>query len=205
MQLAGSDETNVPLWKNPWALSLVVGIATITLMRPCTRRVPDPPPVIGDLPSWSFAGPTGPTLNSADLSGDVYVMAFFSTRCRGDECNRILNALKDLERKSADADPRFPIVAVNVDWDKDPGALDSWTEQNPYRLEHTRILRGTEAAATPVLNRLAQLKEGVVEAPWDFGLLLIDGDGQLRGFYDTAREFGVDEVAHRAIHIRDRG
>ena len=36
---------NRPLWRNPWLLAFLVGIAFVHLIRPFTRHVPEPPPV----------------------------------------------------------------------------------------------------------------------------------------------------------------
>ncbi len=196
------DAPSPPFWRNPWAIATVVGIATITLMRPCTRYVPPPPAVIGEVPAYELEDDQGRGFGSEDLRGQVYVLAFFSVGCRGDECNRILPALKDLEEKSGLADPPIPIVAISIDWGKEPAALQRWVEVNTYELVRTRFLRGTAAVATLLLDSLARLEHSPVQKPWDLGLILVDGAGRCRGFYGTRKEHGVDEVAHRAIHVR---
>lgn len=41
-----------PWYKSPYLWALVLGIVFLTLIRPCTRHVPDPLPILGEAPAW---------------------------------------------------------------------------------------------------------------------------------------------------------
>ena len=67
-------EVKKPFYKNPYVVAFVVGIITITAIRPLTRHIPDPPPVIGQgLPSYEAQGPGDEAFSPDQLTGWVHV------------------------------------------------------------------------------------------------------------------------------------
>ena len=80
-----SDEKR-PAWRNPYVWGFVIGIATLTALRPFLRHVPEPPPVLSQLPPFSLRGIDGKPFGSEDLRGQVYIANFFFTSCRSMHC-----------------------------------------------------------------------------------------------------------------------
>ncbi len=84
--------------RNPFLWAFVVGCAVMTLMRPLLRRVPSPPPVIGQVPGFSLVAASGEPFGSDDLRGHVYVASFFFTRCTT-ACPALMQAMASLAEK----------------------------------------------------------------------------------------------------------
>ena len=69
-----------PVWRNPWVLAFLAGILTLTAIRPLLRRIPEPPPLLAQLPAFSLVDDRGRTFGSAELRGTVWIGSFFFTR-----------------------------------------------------------------------------------------------------------------------------
>ena len=65
--------------RSPYLWGFVIGIVTLTLIRPLLRHIPEPPPVLSELPEFSLVGVDGKPFGSAELRGQVYVVNFFFT------------------------------------------------------------------------------------------------------------------------------
>ena len=67
--------------RNPYVWGFLIGIVTLTAIRPLLRRIPEPPPILSALPEFTLRDTTGRPFGSRELSGQVYVASFFFTRC----------------------------------------------------------------------------------------------------------------------------
>ena len=67
--------------RSPYVWGFVIGIVTLTLIRPLLRHIPEPPPVLSELPEFSLVGVDGKPFGSAELRGQVYVVNFWYAGC----------------------------------------------------------------------------------------------------------------------------
>lgn len=187
-----------PWYRNVWVLATISSMVTITLLRPCTRHVPDPPPVTGALPAWTLATADGRPLGSADLAGNVYVLGFYEERA-GETSDAVLRALGQLQTRFAQAESPARLVAVRLG----AGPLtDLDRAAEAMKAESGRWTFVGGESAHELAKALDALHGEAHVAPWDHGLVMIDADGGCRGFYGT-NAAGVDEAFHRSIHVLD--
>ncbi len=197
--------------RNPYAWAFVVGCALTTLMRPLLRRVPPPPPVLRQVPSFSLVAADGRPFGSEDLRGHVYVASFFFTRCPS-ICPTLMKGMATLQRRFRDeALDSIRLVSISVDPDHDtPERLRA--ASSGYGVDSSRwvLLTGPRERVHELAVDGFQVALGAPEAA-DGGildiahtarLLLVDGNGALRGIYDSD-ELGLDEVFWRSRRLVD--
>ena len=161
--------------RHPWATAAVVGVVTITAMRPFTRHIPDPPPVYGELPAVVIATAADEALDTGSLLGRTWV---FGPLC--DACgvrSTMTSALDALRQRYARSELPVSVYGLEIERDAD--------RSKPL----TQALRG--AFDAPEAAQLAQSWPRVV---------LVDGQGRLRGAYAIS-ELGLDETYHRTLHV----
>jgi protein SCO1/2 len=197
--------------RNPFVWAFVIGVITLTLMRPLLRRVPEPPPVIGEVPQFTLVDSRGEPFGSDDLRDRVYVANFFFTSCRS-ICLPMMQAVARLdERYRANGVEGIQIVSISVDPDTDtPEVLREYGEKIGADPAHWTLLTGDlEKIETLVVEgfktALGDKEEtggGFFDIAHSGKLVLVDGDGKIRGYYDHD-ETGRDEIFHRSRHVRD--
>ena len=195
--------------RNPYAWGLVIGIVTLTLIRPLLRHIPEPPPVLSQLPEFSLVGIDGKTYGSAELRGQVYVANFFFTSCRS-ICPAIMKGMSRLQDGFAQRNIRgVRLVSISVDPEHDtPEILGSYAKGmgvDPLRWtlltgdpERVRALV-VDGFKTPVIAPPPGGPEPI-DIAHTGKLVLVDGAGRIRGYYDSD-EMGLDEVFNRAQHV----
>jgi protein SCO1/2 len=105
--------------RSPYVWAFVIGIVTLTLIRPLLRHVPEPPPVLSQLPRFSLVGVDGKPYGSAELSGQVYVANFFFTSCRS-ICPAIMQGMGRLQDGFRQRDIQgIRLVSISVDPEHD--------------------------------------------------------------------------------------
>lgn len=195
------------LTEHPWAVAVVLGVLTIPAIRPCTRHVPDPPPVFGSLPAFELLDATGSRFGSDELADQVWVAGFFYAD--DPSPRQVTAALLDLHILSERADVPITLVGVTVDPGHDPPerlarygqtyGLDAlqWHlltgEPGEVRALIVDGFRSTMGdRTTDALGRVAVARSE--------RLVLVDGERRIRGWYPSTAA-GVDEVFHRAQHV----
>lgn len=202
-----APEPRVPLMRNPWVLAFLVGCITVTLIRPFLRWEPEPPPVLGELPAFTLVDTTGASFGSAELRGEPWIASFFFTRCPS-ICPVLMTRVATLQERFRDAGVTgIRLVSISVDPEHDTPARLREAEPR-YGVDPARwkLLTGERAAVqtllvdgfkVPGLEKLGS--DG--DLPHTAKLVLVDGRGRVRGYYDSD-EPGLDEVFHRAQHVR---
>jgi protein SCO1/2 len=198
--------------RNPYVWAFLIGIVTLTAIRPLLRRVPEPPPVLFQLPEFSLVAADGKPFGSAELRGQVYVASFFFTSCRS-ICPAIMHGMTRLQDGfarnevsgvrlvSISVDPGHDTPEVLADYGKtlgvDPGR---WTLLTGDPEQVRRIV--VFGFKTPDVAASAGVE------PMDIAhtgkLVLVDGAGRVRGYYGSD-EMGLDEVFNRAQHVLREG
>lgn len=200
----------VRVWlRNPFFWAALAGVVTIPLIRPLLRHVPDPPPVLFQLPRYVLTDQDGRRFGSDDLRGKVYLVSFFFTTCPS-ICPRLMNALLSLQRRYERYDVDVQLVSITVDPETDrPAQLRHYADRLGADPARWRLLTGTpeqvrqlvvEAFKSHVGEKRPD-ERGVMDIAHTGEIGLVDQTGGFRGFYRTDAE-GLDELFHRSIHVR---
>lgn len=192
----------------PWHFGAVVGIVTITAMRPCTRHVPDPPPVMSQVPEFALVDHDGQPFSRDSMLGKVWVAGFMFTSCPS-TCPKISRAMLDLQhRYEQHKIGDVSLVSFSVDPENDtPQVLARYAEHLGADTTHWRFVTGPLADMQKlVVGGFASAMDkqngpsGMVDIAHTTKLVLIDPDGNVRGYY-ASDEVGIDEVFHRSQHV----
>ena len=198
------------IWRTPWPWAVLVSMILIPATRGCFRHVPDPPPVIGQLPAFSLVDSTGRPFGNADLAGHVWIVDFVFTRCTSicPLLTRSMAQLAEVLDRNGVEDVRLLTITVDPTYDT-PERLAEYARANGARPERWVFLTGDEASIQHLVvggfkTPLGPSDEasGVLDIAHTGKLVLVDGLGRIRGYYDST-EVGLDEVYHRSQHARD--
>ena len=195
--------------RNPWVWAFVVGCATMTLMRPLLRREPPPPPILFRLPDFALVAADGSRFGTAELRGHVYVASFFFTRCPS-ICPTLMSQLARLDRKYREEGfDNMRIVSVSVDPEHDtPAVLRDAEPRYGADGSHWLLLTGTRDAIHALAVDAMKLAvgdaatgaDGRMDIAHSGKLVLVDGEGNVRGYYDST-DVGLDEAYWRSRHV----
>lgn len=183
-----------PLLRYPFLWAFLVGIIALTLVRPCLRRIPEPPPVTGRFPEATLVDADGGPFDRDRMAGAVWVVAFLAEDC-GEPCDLARRHLVELDETYAAlrvGGIRMVRVAAS---DTPPPGGGAEPAAGPPR----RVL----ALGPPeVVRDLGAAVCGAWPPPSPGCLAIVDTAGNLRGHY-AADTDGFNEVYNRARHVRD--
>jgi protein SCO1/2 len=208
------------LRKYIWVISGVLAILTITALRGRLRHVPDPPPVMFTLPSqWSLVDHHGEPFTAQTLHGKVWVAGFVFTSCPS-TCPAVTRAMADLRERFDRMQVDVEMVSFSVDPAKDtPAVLADYAAkvgENPkWRFvtgDPAEIKRLVKEGFRLGLDPAKPTGDGdLYDIAHSTKLVLVDADGNVRGYYGIEPDEGLDEIFHRAQHViseqiaRERG
>lgn len=190
-----APEKKVPVWKNPFVIGFLLGIAFLTALPFLQRRFLKAPPPIAKLAPWALPTADGGVVGSVALEGTVWLASFpppaCDAPCQDKQAHfaRALNHIDDFDGGIALVSFGFDSTAVGPVPDLLPGR---WYV--------------THAPAAQLDGALASLRQGFVTfsgrdggaTAQDFsrlnGLALVDQEGALRGFW-------MDDAAGRGNAI----
>jgi protein SCO1/2 len=197
--------------RNLYLWAFLLGIVVLTLMRPCLRRVPAPPPVQGALPAFSFVDDAGLPFGPERLRGAVWIVHIFYIGC-GADCAGTLRSLGEIRRAYADLRiDGIRVLSLSVDPARDtPDALRAFETTQGTDPGHWLLATGAsadlDAFALQIFGPLAAPETGAEPALAGLAragkLALVDPEGNLRGIYGSDAS-GIDEIYNRAQHVRD--
>lgn len=197
----------VRLLRNPWLWAALVGVATMHLVRPLMRRVPAPPPRLGQLPELHLTDAEDRPLTGAAFDG-LRLLALLPAAC-DTRCRDTLDGLGTLAARYR----RFE-VPVTL-WGIAPRggsltALQTSAQRAGLYPPAFRLALAPADEFARLRDQLQRLQRAVFH---DAGpgpqpkaarsLVLVDDEGGLRGVYATD-SLGLDEVYHRAMHLLPR-
>ncbi len=200
------------LLANPWVWAFFAGIVLVTAIRPFLRFDPPPPPVITRVPEFSLMDQGGEPFGTEQLAGRVYVASFFFTRCRT-ICPLLVASLRRLDERLADAgvdDVSFVTFTVDPAHDT-PETLAAFGRERGIDPARWALVSGPEAELRALLFDGFKVAMGprqqaggeLIDIAHSGKLVLVDGNGGVRGYYSTDAE-GLDELFHRAVKLRGR-
>jgi protein SCO1/2 len=197
-------------FRSPFVWAFFVGIVLLTLMRPLLRFEPDPPPVLAELPAWTLVDQHGSSFGSADLEGTVYVANFFFTRCAS-ICPPLMRAVATLDdRYEREGIEGIRIVSITVDPEADTaerlGEYGKGLGADPARWtlltgEPDDIRKLVVSGFKTAMGDREELSAGLFDIAHAGKLVLVDGQGRIRGYYDYDAP-GLDELFHRSQHVQ---
>ena len=201
-----SSQSSKPLWLFFAALILVAtGVAAFVGLS--ARHQPELPR-LGSVPDAQFVTHTDEEFNLDELQGSVWVGDLIFTACSG-PCLRMTSQMYRLQEE-LQGDERFRLVSISVDPERDTPERLAWYAGQAQAVDRTWTFL---AAAMDVVGPLAtQGLKLVVDHNVDaeeFGILhsdrfvLVDADGEIRGYYDGLDPASVDRLAADARRLLD--
>ena len=197
------SEISKPFYKNPYVIAFVAGIITITAIRPFTRHIPDPPPIIGaGIPAFSAVSPNGNAFDYGQLSGHVHIASLVSADGHTNSL-AIIEAQRALHKSLTNNIQNAAILTLvlpgtgrlsNVDTDLKP-----MTHSYPWLLAY--LSDAEESKEWSHFYGDMGVTSLVADAV-SSKLVLIDRHGRIRGSYDIGK-WGVDEAFYRTTHVLD--
>lgn len=196
-----------------WAL-FIAAIAAFPIIRALVRPMPDPPKLRLPLPAYQMVNQRGEKFGSEDLKGKVYVADFVFTTCPT-VCPKLTKTMERIQKRTKNLGTSLQLVTFTVDPDTDtPEVLLQYSRR--YHVNQTRwsFLTGPlgEVETTVVKGfKIAMGKEEVSEGIFGIfhgeRLVLVDGDSNIRGYYE-ADDDGVATLIRDAdvlLNVRDWG
>ncbi len=191
-----------------WAL-LILLILSFPIGRSLSRPLPTPPKLRMPITAFELTNQRGEKFGSRDLAGKVYAVDFIYTSCGG-PCPRLTKTMERIQKRTKNLGTAFQLVTFTVDPENDtPEKLAEYGR--PYHVNQTRwnFLTGSEADVERVVVKgfkSAMTKEEAARGHSE-RILLVDGDGNLRGIYDSDDD-GVATLIRDAdvlLNLRDWG
>ena len=191
--------------RNPvaWGAFALVALGVPALALFQQEEVPPPPPVLGSLPEFALTNQAGVVVDRAALRGSTVVLDFIFTRCP-DICPTLtaqMKAVGDSLGPRPFGGPPLRRVSITVDPDFDtPSVLDGYASGYEADVGTWDFLTGPAQDIDVLVLGLSQMVERQASAdgaPPNIAhsqrLLLIDTEGQLRGFHS------IDEAGLAAL------
>jgi protein SCO1 len=169
--------------------------------------VPSRPPVLGAIPTFELTDEGGRPFGSEELAGRVWVASFIFTRCNA-ECPAITAKMARIQSRVRNLAPAFHLVSFTADPEYDtPARLAEYAKMFHASPRIWSFLTGSPTAIREIaVNGLKmslgeeRKDDGRFEGVFhDAHLVLIDGKGRVRGYYDSQEDDVVDTV------VRDAG
>jgi protein SCO1 len=177
-------------------------------------RTPLPPrlPVLATLAPFELTAQDGRPFGSADLAGRVWVASFIFTRCET-VCPAITRQMARVQARTRNLEPAFHLVSISVDPEfDDPGRLAAYARANRASPRMWTFLTGPIDAVRETVVRGLRVSMGRdPERPGGEGvfhgthLVLVDGEGRIRGYYDPDEADAMDRVVRDAALLVNRG
>jgi protein SCO1/2 len=202
--------TRPALLRNPWFWAIAAGLVLVPMSRLFFRHVPEPPAPIATLPSFSLVDQDGQAFTAADLTGEVWVVDFFFVSCPT-ICPQLTAAMKRLAEGFERVDADVKLLSITVDPENDtPERLREYATAQGIDTSRWRLLTGTRESIEALVVGGFGTHMGERTALGDVydiahatKFAIVDGQGQIRGYYDALSEEGLDEVFHRARRVLD--
>jgi protein SCO1/2 len=198
--------------QSPYFWAVMGALIVIPAMRPFLRHEPPPPPVQFELPQFALVDSGGAKFGSADLAGRVYVADFIFTRC-GSICPQLTRAMGRLDQRYREHGvDGVRLVSITIDPTFDsPEVLGRYAAEYGIDTDRWTLLTGPPETIRTLIIEGFHLGLGdppgadtsgdrLVDIVHSGKLVLVDGDGGIRGYYDSDGE-GLDELFHRSLHV----
>ncbi|HET7754883.1 MAG TPA: SCO family protein [Anaeromyxobacteraceae bacterium] len=190
------------------SLAILVAGGAFLAFRP---KPPPPLPVLAELPAFRLTDQEARPYGLAELRGQVWVASFIFTRCET-VCPAIVAKMHGVMTRTADLGPALRLVSFSVDPQFDtPEVLRAYAKQRGADDDRWVFLTGDyQVMRDTVVDGLKIVMERGADGDPDAifhgsHLVLVDGVGRIRGYYDTSTADVVERVARDARALVESG
>jgi protein SCO1/2 len=175
-------------------------------------RTPLPPrlPVLGTVPPFELTAQDGGAFGSKDLAGRVWVASFIFTRCET-VCPAITRQMARIQGRTRNLEPAFHLVSISVDPEfDDPARLAAYARAHRASPRMWTFLTGSVETVRRTVVRGLRVGMGgkrpeEQDISHDTRLVLVDGEGRIRGYYDSDQAGVVERLVRDAALLVNRG
>src|SRR6266478_170080 len=161
---------------------------------------------------WELSAQDGSPFGSKDLAGRVWVASFIFTRC-DTVCPAITRQMARIQGRTRNLEPAFHLVSISVDPEfDDPARLAAYARAYRASPRMWTFLTGSvETVRHTVVRGLRVGMGGDAKRPEEQDishgthLVLVDGEGRIRGYYDSDGADVVERVVRDAALLVNRG
>jgi protein SCO1/2 len=195
--------TDVPRpWsKSPWLFAALVMAVALPVLRPCTRNIPEPPPIIAEVDAVDLVDAGGRIFDLERLKGRVHLISCFAADAPAEPLVVGMQRIAEGLERSAHLD-RVALLTVSLDPERDgPAALRDLAEELGADPARWTFVTGTPAGVRDFVNEELGLGVALGSAQWSPRLALVDSGGRLRGRYDVTATDGLQEAFFRGESV----
>jgi len=179
------------------------------LALPLARQALGPParplPVLGAVPDFHFTDQNGASFGPETLAGKPWVADFVFTRCPS-VCPLMTERLAALQPRLGE---RVHVVSISVDPDFDtPERLRAFAAEHGATSPRWHFLTGDSAGVQRAVTegfKISVVHEGpaddVLNLIHGVHLVLVDGRGRIRGYYDSTDADALERLVREARHL----
>ena len=177
----------------------LIGLAYVNLKSTRPPSLPSNLEKISQVPAFQLTDQTGKSITLEDLKGKIWAANFIFTRCKG-PCPITVLRMQDLNTKLKKVRGNVELVTFTVDPEYDtPEILKAFSEPLGADPASWKFLTGTPDAiqkivVTGLLQPLAKEPDGT--PAHSSRIVLVDGEGWLRGYHD-----GLDPEAVQKLMV----
>ena len=191
---------------------LALGLGAWALWGPSLAA--EPLPVLGQVPAFKLTGSDGKAFDSRSLQGKIWVASFVYTSCKN-SCPMLGLQMKRLAKLLPEGDG-VALLSVSVDPEKDtPPVMAAYAKSLGVDDPRWSFVTGQKMALKSLVENGFKLAAQVGEAvPDERGqpdilhsskLVLIDGQGRIRGYYDGLLGSSVDTIRDHIQRLQKAG
>ena len=177
-----------------WAIA-VTFLFAFPILKSVKRQLPDPLPVLSQVPEFKLTNENGRSFGSQDLEGKVYVASFIFTSCQT-VCPNLLTKLKTVQHRLRGVVDRAAILSFSVDPETDtPEVLYRKAREFHANPNVWRFITGrTEEMKTLLIDGFKvpmgekSKAENIYDVAHSNKLVLVDQKGNIRGYYGTEKD-----------------
>jgi protein SCO1/2 len=177
-----------------WVLA-VTFLFAYPIVKSVKRQLPQELPVLSKVPDFTFTNENGKPYGSQDLKGKVYIANFMFTSCQT-SCPNLLGKVQTVQHRIRGVIDRAAIVTFTVDPQNDtPEVLYSKAREMKANPNVWRFLTAPpsetkklliEGFKVPMGDKV--IAENVMDVAHSNKLVLVDQEGQIRGYYSTEKD-----------------
>ena len=154
---------------------------------------PEPLPVLGSVGSFNLVDKNNNEVNSEELKNKIWVAHFFFTSCPK-ICPLIMNAASQVANKF-EKNNQVNIVSISVDSKTDtPEVLTNYSNKNGFVNSNWLLLTGSSKDVRELSYDKFKLGLGEDFSLHSTRMVLIDGSGDIRGYYDSQEQSEIDRL-----------
>ncbi len=174
--------------------------------KPAQAPAVAPLPVLGKVPNFQLTERSGAPKTLADLNGKVWIADFIFTRCAG-ICPLMTRKMSKVQKELA-AEPRVSFVSFSVDPEHDtPEVLKEYAQKYEADPERWLFLTGDKKQIFDLSSQhfhlgVGDIPEAEQETPENSmqvqhssKFVLVDAQGQIRGYYSSEEESSLEALA----------